>query len=225
MIKKVLLSIVSCSIMFCVAENSYGYETLENDPKNQGGQAAGRYSSVTRISAEETIDKTGALIEWTSSNEDEVHVYMIERAGPDLNFVTIESIQVTGDESLYLVMDSDPMDGFNYYRVKELDIIGDSAFSEVVRYYKEPERREEKPEVYPNPVSKVGKQTLRLIGGNDIQTFKVINVHGNVLYQGEINPLTRAIDIPEGTLKDCKNILFLEITSAIETKILKVLVQ
>lgn len=75
-----------------------------------------------------------ALIQWSSAMEINNDYYEVERAGADLRFNTIETIDgaIESTEVLsYEVIDEQPLDGVNYYRLKQVDLDGTASYFDV----------------------------------------------------------------------------------------------
>jgi hypothetical protein len=97
--------------------------------------SVGSLSSVTTINVGPlvalpvTLDnysviKTGSTttIEWTSSTETNTKEFIVERSGDGINFGPIRKTATHGAGLAYKIVDQFPMPGWNYYRLKLVDL-------------------------------------------------------------------------------------------------------
>ncbi len=95
-------------------------------------------------------------VEWTTETEINVQRYEVEKAADARNFSKINTtaaVAVNGGNASYHVIDTDPFDGNNYYRVRSVSNDGSDSYSNIVKV----NMKENKPQpgmaVYPNPVT------------------------------------------------------------------------
>ncbi|MCB9034156.1 MAG: T9SS type A sorting domain-containing protein [Chitinophagales bacterium] len=81
------------------------------------------------------IDNQKALLQWQTASEINNDYFEIERASDDLNFTTIsEKIFSKGNGSEthnYDFYDMEPLNGINYYRLKQVDLDGSFEYSDI----------------------------------------------------------------------------------------------
>ncbi|WP_456462320.1 T9SS type A sorting domain-containing protein [Reichenbachiella sp.] len=119
---------------------------------------------------------------WTTTNEINVSHFEIERSSDGEMFNSIGSVDAVNIESTvnkYSFNDKSPLDGVNYYRVKEIDFDGKFEFSETIRI--EPVLYEFSVLYYPNPVLDV----LTLETSEEIKEarIQIVSIAGGIAYE------------------------------------------
>ena len=132
--------------------------------------------------------KGGIEVIWATATEKNCDRFEVERSGDGVYFDKIKTIQGSGNSSiyhLYKFMDIRPLNGQNYYRIKEIDFDGNYHFSKIVsaKYeFKEVN-------IYPNPV-----QGLIFFETKEyIEKIEIINTMG-VVVKTKNNP-NKSIDL------------------------------
>jgi hypothetical protein len=103
-----------------------------------------------------TAKKVGqdqVLVSWTTSMEEHVDHFDVQRSGSNASFQTIGTVKAVGESETpqsYSLTDEQPMPGINYYRLNEIDKDGRSFISLVVSVKL---ADAEGVEVYPNPAN------------------------------------------------------------------------
>lgn len=100
-------------------------------------------------------------IKWNTIDEENVNVFIVEKSTDGINFSAIGSVKAkgTGDGS-YVLEDVRPVKGFNYYRVKAVDINRAFRYSSVVSAQLSNNSKASMV-IYPNPIQ--GSATLQLV--------------------------------------------------------------
>jgi hypothetical protein len=106
------------------------------------------------FTAEVTSNQQVTLLKWTTASEENVSHFEIERSQDGLNFQTILSKDAAGNSieiRNYQIIDNQPYNGINYYRLKSVDLDGSITYSliETVRFEEETFAIQN---LYPNPV-------------------------------------------------------------------------
>lgn len=116
------------------------------------------------FTATRSADREASLV-WTVNQTAGVARFVVERSPDGIHFQDIKTVPAKGGagNQTYTIPDSDPMDGYNFYRIREEDADGRSSVS-VIRQLFFGENREEWV-VYPNPVS-VG-QSLTIVAASE----------------------------------------------------------
>ena len=104
----------------------------------------------------------GAINEviWNSVSEEAGDVYQVERSTDANVFITLDTIPgkaINGGS--YTYMDQEPVTGFNYYRLKFLNVDGSNGYSKIVSAVKKSELGVT---IFPNPVK--SEVTIRVAG-------------------------------------------------------------
>jgi len=82
----------------------------------------------------------GSLLNWTTANESNSQVFIVERSLDGLDYQVIGEIEAAGnsnDENGYRFLDVGINDEQSYYRLKQLDTDGTASFSQTILIKKE----------------------------------------------------------------------------------------
>ena len=145
------------------------------------------------------------MLDWATASEINNDYFEVERSTDGRSFNYLGKKNGAGTTTLahhYQYLDKNPINGVNYYRLKQVDFDGTTAYSEIVSV----EMKSEKLELFPNPV--VGTLYLRM---SDITTreveFQITDLMGKTMMIGgtQINdgivtiPLSEVGTFPLGT--------------------------
>jgi hypothetical protein len=145
------------------------------------------------------------LLNWATAQEENSDHFEIERSSDNSNFASIGQVTAAHNSSLqrnYSFTDESPVSGNNYYRLKEVDLDGQSIYSKVVsvNFGSSPQKMVA---VYPNPAHesfqlqfknmRTGRYEMNLLSpvGQVIQS-RSIQVNNPVNY-AEIVPLNAGL--------------------------------
>jgi hypothetical protein len=107
---------------------------------------------VTFVDVNAVKQNKSVNVTWKVENEINISSYVVEKSSDGRNFAAIGSVSATG-VSLYSLLDNQPFNGTNFYRVRSVGNSGDIRYSRVVKVV-----FDIKPEItmYPNPVGSNG---------------------------------------------------------------------
>lgn len=128
-------------------------------------------------------DKNSVLIMWTTATEQNNSHFDIERSADGKTYSKISTLQGNGTSSLsrtYQAYDDKPLNGINYYRIKQFDVDGKYQISDV-RFLKMA-LQNYLLKVYPNPAHGDINFTLNNYNGNAI-TATLHNVSGKSMHE------------------------------------------
>lgn len=100
-----------------------------------------------------SVGKDHVLVAWSTSLEQHIDHFEVQRSIDNNLFQTIEHVKAAGESEniqFYSVNDNHPADGINFYRLKEVDTDGKSYFYPVVSVQF---GEQEGLDIYPNPAS------------------------------------------------------------------------
>ncbi len=129
------------------------------------------------------VNEKYAQLDWTTSGEMNNDHFEIQRSGANSDFETIGTLKGSGTTSMshqYTFNDMEPLDGTDFYRIKQVDISGNYSYSTVV-----PVRFNlKKIEIFPNPAHEkfYVKNNARFADGNAV-IIKLMDFTGKVLYK------------------------------------------
>jgi len=95
------------------------------------------------------------LLEWSTASETNNDFFELEKSVDGVAFETIGQVQGAGNSSRkleYDFVDNAPVEGWNYYRLRQVDFDGTSTYSEIRQLLFEPGNKNSKIVVWPNPV-------------------------------------------------------------------------
>ncbi|MFI5221300.1 MAG: fibronectin type III domain-containing protein [Bacteroidia bacterium] len=106
----------------------------------------------------EKSDQKSALIKWSTSSEINNSHFVVERSFNNIDFDEIALVKGSGQSSEwkeYFVIDDQPdLNGFNYYRLKQVDFEGNYKYSTTsIVTFKKGDLNPDLISVYPNPVT------------------------------------------------------------------------
>ncbi|MFT6971797.1 MAG: hypothetical protein ACJAXX_002372 [Roseivirga sp.] len=146
-------------------------------------------------------------IAWTTADETNNSHFTIERSHNGIDFAGITLIQGAGNNELnneYRWVDTKPIAGNNYYRLRQTDFNGESSLSEMLRVFIEFEFANSQFNVYPNPVEIGESLIIKYAVSEKIQLgIKFVSASGIVfLNQNEtVYPESGVLSIPTNKLQ------------------------
>lgn len=156
---------------------------------------------LTRFNA--AANGQGVTVEWATASEKNNDRFEVQRSTTGEAFETIGTVKGQGSTSSaheYIFVDSHPLSGLSYYRLRQVDTDGTTAYSPVVTVQRTPEAT-----AYPNPSA--GSITLPVSSG--AIRYRVLNNVGQTLLSGQAagNEQLDISRLPKGPF-------FLELTTA-----------
>ena len=160
---------------------------------------------VELISFSAKPNSENVKLDWITATEINNDYFEVERSADGRTFNLIGKKDGAGTTNIarhYQYFDKNPINGVNYYRLKQVDFDGTTSYSDIVSV----EMKNEKLEVFPNPVA--GTLNLRM---SDFTTreveFQIVDLMGKTMLAGatEINdgivtlPLAEVGTFPLGT--------------------------
>ena len=128
------------------------------------------------------------LLEWKAESEEDFREYEIEQSFDGINFDYISSVQPNGN-MFYNYLIYDYAIGYNYYRLKMVDLDGTFEYSKI-EVIDAPDN-DFKFTVYPT-TARIGDIVTANVNAEDIE-FQVYNVLGAKVYDGEIDVETQLV--------------------------------
>lgn len=152
----------------------------------------------------------GVLLEWKTAWENQNMFFIVERSVNGTDFLPVANLAGAGNSnttSTYSHVDNNPEAGLNYYRLRQVDQDGKSAYSSVIliRY----ESGNEELLVYPNPAH----DKLVLEFSNDLQEqmlVKITDQKGNLVVSKSVYVSSRQMNLNVSALPP--GVYFMETT-------------
>ena len=127
-----------------------------------------------------TCDDNEVLIEWTTVSETNNKDFTIERSIGGIHFSPLESIEGYGnslENRNYQFTDHHPLNGTNFYRLKQTDFDGNFSYTKVIKVHCEDD--DNVFSLYPNPST---DGLINIILQNDA-VVTVMNAMGKTIYR------------------------------------------
>ncbi|HUZ57517.1 MAG TPA: T9SS type A sorting domain-containing protein [Hanamia sp.] len=129
------------------------------------------------------INEKYALLNWTTDTEINIDHFDIQHSSVNSDFNTIGTVKGNDNSSIsndYSFEDAEPLNGENYYRLKEVDSNRDTTYSSVVPVTFNFNRIE----IFPNPADKqiYVRNNKNFSNSNNLE-IQIIDFAGNVLYK------------------------------------------
>ena len=121
------------------------------------------------------------ILEWRIANVTNSRDFEIERSIDARNFFSIGKV-VAGPDISYSFIDRFPVEGVNYYRLKQAGTNNTVIYSEIITIYNRPTDNVSI-EIYPNP----GTKQITVISSTIIKEFKFFTASGQVIYNAKAN--------------------------------------
>lgn len=143
----------------------------------------------------ELINDRAIHLFWETLSEEQNHLFEIQKSYDGIDFRTIGSINgngTTASNSSYQFIDDAPLNGINYYRLKQIDYSGEFDFSEILSVHID--RGPIQYTHFPNPAQ--NELSVRLKELQDFETIITISdLSKNVIRQFSIAPQALKADI------------------------------
>jgi hypothetical protein len=141
---------------------------------------------ITLLSFEANkINKNQVKLDWATADETNNSFFTIERSANGIDFEAIANLQGAGNSestNLYHWVDSNPIIGNNFYRLKQTDFNGEFSISEMVRVFIEFDAKTIQFNVYPNPIQIGESLNIKYaVSEESILEIKFVSTSGQVL--------------------------------------------
>jgi hypothetical protein len=145
------------------------------------------------VSAEVKKDRE-VEIRWATASETDNERFIVERSTDGTNFLPIGSQPAVGNNTgteNYLFLDEAAQEGFNYYRIKQVDFTGGSSYSTVVSALVTVSGEEALHILYPNP----GRDEVYF---SRPASYELFTAQGQRLANGQAEGSLDVTDLPAG---------------------------
>jgi hypothetical protein len=135
---------------------------------------------------------------WATASEINNDYFTVERSEDGINFYSIKKIKGAGTSSsvlFYSILDSNPLRGISYYRLKQTDYNNKETYSDI-RSISIGEKNIFDFKLYPNPSDKSDDIRLQFFGKeNDLVRVLISDLTGNILSEKEIKLNANAMEM------------------------------
>ena len=126
-------------------------------------------------------------VEWSVENERNIKEYGVEKSVNGTDFTTLNITRPTnnnGGSAGYVSVDTKPATGYNYYRIRSVDLNGSISYSTIVKVMIGTEKSDIN--IYPNPITD-GQIHLQFMNeGAGKYGIRLLNKLGQVIMSKEI---------------------------------------
>ena len=139
-----------------------------------------------------TLNSTNQiLLDWSTSSEQNTDYFIVERLNAQGQYVEIGRTSAKGSAAAYSLLDKTPLQGLNYYRLKQVDKDGKAEYSKTIRV---DFRNIYNITLSPNPTTGVVyvKSTTGLDQKLQVQ---VIDIAGNMVYSKQHTGTSFSLDL------------------------------
>jgi hypothetical protein len=145
---------------------------------------------LTFTSIKATKKNKDILVEWTIENETNMKQYEVERSSDGIHFAKTATVVAVNQKKVdYSWLDENASTGYNYYRIKSIDINGQTSFTPIVKVLAT--KTVPGITIYPNPIINGMINLYFTNQPKGIYHVSIINSSGQVI-------VSKAIDRKEG---------------------------
>ena len=134
------------------------------------------------------------LLEWSTASETNNALFVVERTLDGVSFEQIAEVEGAGTTDSghnYRVLDNSPINGNNYYRLKQIDFNGESTYSDIIAV-----NNKEQTEVFVYPSPSNTNITVALASAPSVSARAIIrNTIGERMFLVTIDGKKQGIDI------------------------------
>jgi hypothetical protein len=168
-----------------------------------------------------TPENQGVELKWETSSEVDNAYYMVQRSTDTSNWKDLQQIVASGNtstDSHYAAYDPNPVDGNNYYRLKQVDRDGKFTYSPVRVVTLD---RPVALSIYPNPARSFISIRLGMSNGEKLSVI-LVNTAGQIT---EVPTVSTGTQVTLNTAGLAKGIYFVKITHGQRTEIKKIILE
>ncbi|SFE64205.1 T9SS type A sorting domain-containing protein [Thermoflexibacter ruber] len=162
-------------------------------------------------------------VTWATAMAKENDIFVVERAIDGVNFIPIGQVKGKGDSKAkqeYSFLDTSPLKGINYYRLKQIDKNGQFTYSKIVAVNMDCLDCIEM-NIYPNPSSSgIFKLTHNSYALEKVNIW-VTNALGMIVYEGSMNENSYLLNLSTQS----KGVYLLSLQFPQETKTYKLIIE
>jgi uncharacterized delta-60 repeat protein len=138
--------------------------------------ASGGPTPVTLVDFSAVLKNNAVVLQWQVANQQNLSGYVIERSTDSRNFYFIgQEVARNGSfNNNYSIIDQQPLQGTNFYRLKMIDVDGKFVYSKIVAV--KLEGNSIVLQLFPNPASNI--LFVQLKGENEIAAVQIIDANG-----------------------------------------------
>jgi hypothetical protein len=141
---------------------------------------------IELLSFSGNCDGKATTLKWSTATETNNDFFTIERSIDGINYELLDTLDGAGNSLQilnYSLIDSVPIEGTSYYRLKQTDFNGKFKYSHIISVICKDNFNQEII-IYPNPAT--FNLTIELPGNNKPLPIEIINTEGRIVFTGTI---------------------------------------
>jgi len=139
---------------------------------------------VSLIDFKAVLQNKSIMLQWEIATEKNLNSFVIERSADGNRFLPINRVVALGAGTFarnYSIIDKQPLEGINFYRLKMVDVDGKFTYSNIVAVKINSDK---KLQIFPNPAKEI--LFVEANGNNKNATFEIIDAVGRKLKKIQI---------------------------------------
>ena len=139
---------------------------------------------VSLLDFKAVLQNKSVLLQWKIATEKNLTRFVIERSADGNRFLPINSVTVTGVSTYtrdYSIMDEQPLQGINFYRLKMVDADGKFTYSNIVAVKI---NADNKLQIFPNPAKRI--LFVEANGNNENAIVQIVDAGGRKLKEMKV---------------------------------------
>jgi hypothetical protein len=214
---------INKTVTFTVNLNDTQYFTL--------GSTESKALPITLISFQANRNDNEVVVNWATADETNNAFFTIERSSNGFNFETIGTVAGAGNSDVlnnYSFINTRPLAGNNFFRLKQTDVSGEFTYSEIVRVFIEFFIATGEFSVYPNPIQTGESLNIKYSVSEESRLgIKLVSTSGQVLLnQNEtVYPESGELSIPTNKLQRGLTLVIITNLATNQKNIFKIIVR
>lgn len=180
---------------------------------------------VTLLSFEATKRESSVLLNWETSTEINSSHYLVEKSADAVNFSFLAEVkslnQLTG--SKYQLVDDKPLTGYNYYRIKMVDIDGQFKYTPTRHVIFDGYESIAEIKVFPNPSTGKLYVEIPILRNLEPMVVNITNSFGQVIKQQKTDTNNKTLEYDLSSY--AKGIYYIQVKSKSFQKVEKIVLQ
>lgn len=148
---------------------------------------------VTWLSFTGTKEDNSVKLDWATATESNTSYFEVQRSTDNVHFTAIGTVAAKGNSSTtsnYTFADQQPQTGYNYYRLRQVDLDNNATWSKMVRVsFTTPLALH----ISPNPAH--GAVNLVIGGASDTYDIQIVDLNGRIVRQQQAAPGMTTVSI------------------------------
>ncbi len=168
---------------------------------------------VELLSFDAAVEEEKVLLSWVTVSETNNDFFDIQWSQDGISFYTIGQVQGKGnskDKLLYSFLHATPIQGINYYRLKQVDFDGKYTFSDIKNVTFSKNVLDQTISLYPNPIaSGLLNVLLSSHSDQDELSYRIYDMSGRIIQTKKLNNVSDVFQIDVNQIEKGSYILYI----------------